>query len=584
MDKNSIRNNQFKNDKFNSKIFLDNNKRTSNIDNYKNSNFEMKRKNLSVQRIFSNNNKILYSNNNLKKEKIFLNNNKRILKNNQLRKEDSLSSKIFLDNNKTILTNNVLKKNDIYGAKISLNKNDFKSRLSNKHSEKNMMRSKRISLAEYNSVKNSDKNINLKKKIPDNNNFSKKNSNISTISFKNNVYANRGFKIPNRKNKNEYFPKKSTNSLQNFSDTNSIIKIQNLMNNQRPSVKVESKNKLSDNLKKYRKEKNQKEKIKKIINNTHIINIYQNNYIDLKKEKKNENLPKKEKDLIKKKLEESLKKIKKSLLINPLDLKKPKVIIKDYGILKALATNTHGGLIKKINEDRICISLNLQKTIDKKKLLKNKIKSCSILSIFDGHGGTNCCDFLKKNLHRTIFKTLLNNNSLINSLKICYKKLDEYYLRNFQNKSGSCAITAIFYNESLFLVNLGDSRAILSFKRGSYFKEISKDHKPNFLSEFERIKENNGSIYCSSISQGKKILDYFAYDFNTICKIEKMKKDNKILKFGPWRISPGGLSVSRSFGDSYMKKENSLLISEPDIFEVESKNSDFVVIGCKFIS
>ena len=490
--------------------------------------------------------------------------------------------------NDNISENNLVFKNNFHNDKIFSQNNLGIKKIS--------IIDKRIS---HNDKINSENNLNLRK-------FSHNDNNISTTSFRNIVYFNnRGNNnISIGKKKDLYFKKyqknEPLNSVQNLSNKSSKIKFKKLISSQRPSVKSVSKNKLCANLNRYKKEKNQKEKIKKIINNTNIINIYQNNYIDVKKGKKKNDLKEKKNlclkkldekkfnEKIKKKLEENLnsKKEKKSKMLNFLDLQKPKVIIKNYGLLKCLATNTYHGTRKKINEDRICISLNLQKTINKKKLINSHIKNCSILSIFDGHGGTKCCDFLKKNLHKTIFKIFENNFSLINSLKICYKKIDEFFLKNLNCNSGSCAITVIFYNESLFVVNLGDSRAVLSLKKGSYFKEISKDHKPNFLSEFERIKKNKGCIYTTCLSKKKKVLDYFAKDFNTIQDIEKIKKNNKILDFGPWRIFPGGISVSRSFGDGHMKKnKNKLLISEPDIFEVNNlKDSDFLIIGCKFIS
>ena len=61
---------------------------------------------------------------------------------------------------------------------------------------------------------------------------------------------------------------------------------------------------------------------------------------------------------------------------------------------------------------------------------------------------------------------------------------------------------------------------------GKNIYAISKDHKPDSTSEKERIYNAGGRIYQSSI---------------------KNKSGNVVL--GPFRIEPGKLSVSRSFGD-----------------------------------
>ena len=53
--------------------------------------------------------------------------------------------------------------------------------------------------------------------------------------------------------------------------------------------------------------------------------------------------------------------------------------------------------------------------------------------------------------------------------------------------SGSCACSLMVLNNSLLVVNVGDSRAILSLNRGEEVKDISKDHKPSNINEFSRI-------------------------------------------------------------------------------------------------
>lgn len=47
------------------------------------------------------------------------------------------------------------------------------------------------------------------------------------------------------------------------------------------------------------------------------------------------------------------------------------------------------------------------------------------------------------------------------------------------DKSGSCAIVALLVEERVFIVNVGDSRAIMSSDGGNVCLNLSLDHKPN---------------------------------------------------------------------------------------------------------
>lgn len=62
---------------------------------------------------------------------------------------------------------------------------------------------------------------------------------------------------------------------------------------------------------------------------------------------------------------------------------------KENGLIKAYSVNTHQGISRNYNEDRVSVTLNI---------LKHGVKS-QFFAIYDGHGGSNCCDYLKDNLH-----------------------------------------------------------------------------------------------------------------------------------------------------------------------------------------
>lgn len=72
---------------------------------------------------------------------------------------------------------------------------------------------------------------------------------------------------------------------------------------------------------------------------------------------------------------------------------------KSLAIVKSFAANTHQGTVRKYNEDRVSIILNIVKPNTYK---GSYWPSCSFFAVFDGHGGPKCADFLKDNLHNYV--------------------------------------------------------------------------------------------------------------------------------------------------------------------------------------
>ena len=63
----------------------------------------------------------------------------------------------------------------------------------------------------------------------------------------------------------------------------------------------------------------------------------------------------------------------------------------------AYAVNTNRGCTRNYNEDRVSIILNIN---------KKGIKS-SFFAVYDGHGGSTCCDYLRDILHENIINNKL---------------------------------------------------------------------------------------------------------------------------------------------------------------------------------
>lgn len=50
-------------------------------------------------------------------------------------------------------------------------------------------------------------------------------------------------------------------------------------------------------------------------------------------------------------------------------------------------------------------------------------------------------------------------------------------------------------DDDIYIVNVGDSRAVMSKDSGNEIKAVTNDHKPMDPTEYNRIISNGGKIY-----------------------------------------------------------------------------------------
>ena len=132
----------------------------------------------------------------------------------------------------------------------------------------------------------------------------------------------------------------------------------------------------------------------------------------------------------------------------------------------AYGANTHNGLIRNYNEDRISIVLDLKKPGIQPNSSKQPKFQIQFFAIFDGHGGQGCAEFLRDNLHNYIASQAEFPSDLEVALRLgCRAAESEYMKRNqvtVRDRSGSCAVILLVTPSKVFCANVGDSRAILS--------------------------------------------------------------------------------------------------------------------------
>ena len=87
------------------------------------------------------------------------------------------------------------------------------------------------------------------------------------------------------------------------------------------------------------------------------------------------------------------------LLVPIKNFEKAKHSLKSNGIVKAYAASTNQGPVREYNEDRVAIILNISKPEH-----CVEWKKAAYFGVFDGHGGQDCADFLRDNLHVYVSK------------------------------------------------------------------------------------------------------------------------------------------------------------------------------------
>ncbi|XDA69682.1 hypothetical protein R6Z07F_000055 [Ovis aries] len=184
------------------------------------------------------------------------------------------------------------------------------------------------------------------------------------------------------------------------------------------------------------------------------------------------------------------------------------------------------------------------------------ITRVSYFAVFDGHGGIRASKFAAQNLHQNLIRKFPKGDgiSVEKTVKRClldtFKHTDEEFLRQASSqkpawKDGSTATCVLAVDNTLYIANLGDSRAILCRYNEESQKHaalsLSKEHNPTQYEERMRIQKAGGNV-----------------------------RDGRVL---------GVLEVSRSIGDGQYKRCG--VTSVPDIRRCQlTPNDRFILLAC----
>ena len=185
----------------------------------------------------------------------------------------------------------------------------------------------------------------------------------------------------------------------------------------------------------------------------------------------------------------------------------------------------------------------------------HELNNINLFGVFDGHGGKKVSRYLKNNLPNFFLTKFKNNIFQKNESFTKYtNKVYDLLQTDLKEKHpraveycGSTACIGIHTfdkndKDILWIVNVGDSRAVLCKKNGEA-QQLSVDHKPNLPEEKKRIESLGGKI---------------TYDGSD------------------WRVKT--LSLSRAFGDLDCCPYVTHL---PNIYKYKIDSKDkFIIIAC----
>lgn len=189
--------------------------------------------------------------------------------------------------------------------------------------------------------------------------------------------------------------------------------------------------------------------------------------------------------------------------------------------------------------------------------LQPSVFRMALYGVFDGHGGARAAGFASENLHvnlRTGFPKGGEVRQIEKEIKKClieaYKKTDAEYLKVAAKnkpawKDGTTATVILCLNDTMYISNLGDSKAILCRYKEDAQQYVpvplTTNHNPTVYEERIRIQKAGGHV-----------------------------KDGRVM---------GMLEISRSLGDGQYKNHGVTCL--PDVRKCQlTENDRFVVIAC----
>jgi serine/threonine protein phosphatase PrpC len=130
-----------------------------------------------------------------------------------------------------------------------------------------------------------------------------------------------------------------------------------------------------------------------------------------------------------------------------------------------------------------------------------------MFGIFDGHGGPQiaqkCANLLIPEIHRRtlpLHRARSKRVDIKRAIESSFEKVASDLDRSVAKNVGSTALVLLVDDDSMYVANCGDCRAVLVSERGKA-QALTNDHTPRNPSEYQRVKASGGSVVYRSGAQ-----------------------------------------------------------------------------------
>ncbi|KAK8507185.1 hypothetical protein V6N13_069978 [Hibiscus sabdariffa] len=236
--------------------------------------------------------------------------------------------------------------------------------------------------------------------------------------------------------------------------------------------------------------------------------------------------------------------------------------------LQCSALTQHGyypDTVERENQDSFCIKTQIQGN-----------PNVHFFGVFDGHGqfGAQCSNFVKDRL----IEMLSSDSTLLDDPRKAYNSAflaTNSELHNSEiddTMSGTTAITVLVVGDTLYVANVGDSRAVMAVKDGDRIlaEDLSEDQTPFRKDECERVKLCGARVL--SVDQVEGLKDPNIQDWGD----EESQGGDPPRLWVPNGMYPG-TAFTRSVGDSTAESIGVIAVPEIKVVRLTPNHLFFVV-------
>jgi serine/threonine protein phosphatase PrpC len=196
--------------------------------------------------------------------------------------------------------------------------------------------------------------------------------------------------------------------------------------------------------------------------------------------------------------------------------------------------------------------------------------------VFDGHGefGTQCSQFVKRSLCENVLRSRHFHSDPVQAYHEAFLATNAQLHRNSIDDamSGTTAVTALVRGRTLYVANVGDSRAVIAERRGSALAavDLSTDQTPFREDECARVRACGARILTLDQLEGLK-------DPAVRCWGGEDDDDGDPPRLWVQHGMYPGTAFTRSLGDSAAEEIGVVAVPEVLVMQLSSKHPFFVI-------